>query len=140
MTPKKPGGRGGKPTEKACKHCGKIYKAPESECWENPANAEKKRAARVLKMALQMGDGAGNNENEEDVDSDVNDSDLYMSVFPQFHPLPATCTVLSACDARAWAAIATWELAMCRFCPRIRRRPCLGRVEGQGPLQAPSVL
>ena len=71
-TPRKPAGRGGKTTDKACKHCGKMHKAPESECWENPANAtdEKKRAARVLKLAMQMGEEQNADANAGSADDD----------------------------------------------------------------------
>ena len=96
-TPRKPAGRGGK-TDKACKHCGKVHKAPESECWDNPENSndDKKRAARVLKLAMQMGEEENADANEGSVDDDVNESDLYVSLLPHSHALPPTCTILSA--------------------------------------------
>ena len=84
---------------------GEVHKAPESECWKNPANDDKKRAARVLKLAMQMCDGAGVNKNEASVDSGVNESDLYVSLFPHSHTLPSTCTVLSAAHVQIAPAL-----------------------------------
>ena len=68
---------------------GTVHKAPENVRWKNPAN-------RMLKLAMQM---------LESDDSDVNESHLYVSLFPHSHTLPSTCTVLSAAHVQIAPAL-----------------------------------
>ena len=54
----------------------------------------------ALKLAMQMGDKENVDENEESVEGDANDSDLYVSLLSHSQTLPPSCAILSTTDVQ----------------------------------------
>ena len=79
-----------------CPHCGKVHKAPPSECWERPGarNGQSAKERKVLKAAAKLKEmSASDDEISEDADV-MNESDLYsptLTLLPAHVPVPTDC-------------------------------------------------